>query len=108
MGVWMMLAPAMWTYGDAGGLDARWNDVAAGSIVAGIGIARLIRPARWLPLTVTATAVGTWLLVAPFALAYGYGEHATRAAVSDVVIGILVVVLTISGPAAASDQDGTR
>jgi hypothetical protein len=27
--------------------DARWNDLAACSIVAGIGIARLIRPGRW-------------------------------------------------------------
>lgn len=104
-GCWLMLAPQMWTYGAAGGLDARYNDVVTGLLVAAIGLIRLARGRLPAAVTVTAVTIGAWLVIAPFVLGYGFGEHATRAAISDVVIGILVAVLALQPPAA---KDGAQ
>ena len=108
LGVWMVLAPSVWIYGDAGGLDARWNDMVVGFFVAVIGAARLVRWHRRRLLTVVSVVIGAWLVVAPFVVTYGYGDHATRAAVNDVVIGLVIAALAIGGPAPEGDQNDRR
>lgn len=98
LGIWLMLAPLMWSYGDAAtGFDARWNDALAGLVIAATGLARLTRPIRLMPVTVLSFLLGVWLVIAPFVLAYGFGEDSTRAAISDIVVGLIVAALAVLG-----------
>jgi hypothetical protein len=101
-GVWLLLAPAVWDYGDTGGgFDARWNALLTGLLVTIVGVARL---ARWIPVGVAsllALLAGGWLFVAPFALAYGFGADSTRATLNDVLIGTTLIVVTLLGHTSA-------
>nr|WP_052478314.1 SPW repeat protein [Kibdelosporangium sp. MJ126-NF4]CEL17578.1 hypothetical protein [Kibdelosporangium sp. MJ126-NF4]CTQ91196.1 hypothetical protein [Kibdelosporangium sp. MJ126-NF4] len=97
-GVWLVVVAVNWTYGDIDSwLDARWNDLAAGSILAAIGAIRLVRPiltssARWL-----SALVGGWLIIAPFVAGYGFGADSTPATANDVLIGAVITGLAVLG-----------
>ncbi len=94
-GVWLVLAPSTWDYGDTpGALSARWNDVIIGALLMTIGYVRLRRAVHLTPVTVIGVALGTWLLIAPFALGYG---DATGPTLQDVATGLLIVGLTMTG-----------
>jgi hypothetical protein len=97
-GIWLVLAPYVWSYGDTGGgFDARWNDVLTGVAVAAAGYARLARPVRLITVTVVSVVFGVWLAIAPFALEYNLGADPTRATVNDVLVGTLVTGLALVG-----------
>ncbi len=97
-GIWLVLAPLAWNYGEIGvGLDASRNDLLLGLVVTALGAVRLAGRIRLLLATALGIAAGLWLLVAPFALAYGFGADSTRATINDLVVGLLVVIVTVIG-----------
>jgi hypothetical protein len=98
LGIWLAAAPLTWTYGDAGSwLDARWNDVLAGAVLAAIGAIRLIRPLLPTTTSIVSATLGIWLVIAPFVAGYGFGADSTPATVNDVLVGAAVAVLAVSG-----------
>lgn len=98
LGVWLVLAPTFWTYGDTGGgFDARVNDVLAGVAVTALAVARLAGPVRLIAVTGAGVLLGGWLIVAPFLLEYGFGADSTSATINDVVVGVNLVGLTVLG-----------
>lgn len=102
-GVWLLLAPSIWSYGDTGGgFDARWNDLAVGLVVLAAGGAQLVRPTRRTAV-VLPIVFGFWLAIAPFALAYNLGADPGRATVNDTVAGTLLTGFTVSGYLSARD-----
>lgn len=96
LGVWLVVAPSFWTYGDTGGgFDARSNDLLAGVAVTALAVARLVGSARLVTVTGAGLLLGGWLILAPFLLEYGFGADSTRATLSDVVVGVNLVGLTV-------------
>lgn len=87
LGVWLMVAAAVLSYGD----PARTNDQIFGPIafaVAVVSIWEVTRGVRWVNL-----ALGLWLVVAPWLLGYG-----TEAVVNSTVVGLLLIALaTVRG-----------
>lgn len=98
VGLWLLLAPAVWNYGGTGGgLDARWNDLLVGLLITAVGVSRLAGRIRLAPAGLIAGLAGLWLIAAPFALAYGFGTDSTRATANDMLIGLLIVTVTAAG-----------
>ena len=94
-GIWLVLAPSTWDYGSTpGATAARWNDMIIGALLMTIGYVRLRRAVHLTPVTVTGVALGTWLLIAPFALGY---DGATSPTLQDVAAGLLIIGLTMTG-----------
>lgn len=94
-GLWLVLAPSIWDYGGTpGALAARWNDVIVGLLLTTIGYLRLRRAAHLTPVTATGVALGTWLLIAPFAMGY---DEATGPTLQDISAGLLIISLTMTG-----------
>ena len=74
IGVWLALSP--WLVGSGGSSVLRWNDVAAGALLALLAAARLARPA--LPRTPTLSfGLGAWTIVAAFVLSFQNGNTGT-------------------------------
>ncbi|MDQ3764537.1 MAG: SPW repeat protein [Actinomycetota bacterium] len=100
LGIWLTLASAMWSYGIAGdgdGFDARWNDVLVGIAVILSGLIRMAHPVRSATISMVSFMLGAWLVVAPLALSYGFGEDSTLATVNDIIVGAAIAVLSIFG-----------
>jgi SPW repeat len=66
-----------------------------------VGLARLAEWIRPMVASTVALMAGMWLIVAPFALVYGFGANSTRATFNDLVTGLLVVAVTVVGHAGA-------
>jgi hypothetical protein len=74
IGVWLALSP--WLIGSGGSTVLRWNDVAAGLLLATIAVARLVRPS--VPRTPTLSfGLGAWTIVAAFVLSFQNGNTGT-------------------------------
>lgn len=109
-GVWLLLAPALLGYGNpGGGFGPRWNDMLVGVLLVVVGATRLTRFARLAPVTVASVGLGTWLVVAPFVLAYGFGPHSALVTFNDLVVGATVGFVAVLGHAASRmDAVGLR
>ncbi len=106
LGIWLTLAPAMWSYGITGdGFDARWNDVLVGIAVILSGLIRMARPVRSATVSMVSFMLGAWLVVAPLTLSYGFGEDSTLATVNDIIVGAVVAVLSIFGHQRAANNE---
>ena len=85
LGIWLMIAPAILTYGD----PAQNNDRIFGPVIATFAIiswweaTRNVRWANFLP--------GAWLLLAPWVLGY----DATAPVVNSMIVGVLVIGLSL-------------
>jgi SPW repeat len=98
LGIWLTLASAMWSYGITGdGFDAWWNDVLVGTAVILSGLIRMAHPVRSATVSMVSFMLGAWLVVAPLALSYGFGEDSTLATVNDIIVGAVIAVLSIFG-----------
>jgi hypothetical protein len=107
LGIWLTLAPAMWNYGVAGdGFDAQWNDVLVGIAVLLSGLIRMARPVRSVTVSMISFMLGSWLVVAPLALAYGFDEDSTLATVNDIIVGAVIAVSSIFGHQRAANSEG--
>jgi hypothetical protein len=96
LGIWLMLVPLMWSYGDAEvGFDAQWNDVLIGLAVTLIGLVCLTRPVRSVAVSMVLFVLGVWLVAAPLVIAYGLGDDSTLATVNDTIIGAAIAVLSV-------------
>ncbi|MDX6245499.1 MAG: hypothetical protein QOE76_3222 [Frankiales bacterium] len=74
IGLWLAMSP--WFIGSGGSTVLRWNDVAAGGLLAVIAVARLVRPA--VPRTPTISfGLGAWTIVAAFVLSFQNGNTGT-------------------------------
>jgi hypothetical protein len=97
-GCWLMLAPAVLDYADAGGgFGARWNDLLVGLVLAVVAIGRLTGVARLGLASAVPLVLGLWLMIAPLVLAYGLGPNSSRATVNDMIVGVLVAGIAAVG-----------
>jgi len=108
-GLWLLLAPAVLGYRDTGGgFDARSNDLLIGLVLTVVGLARLSGRVRLAAATAPALACGLWLIIAPFALAYGLGANSSAATANDMLLGLMIGVVTVVGHASARMTVATR
>lgn len=80
LGIWLMAASSVLGYTGT----TRNADVIAGALIASTAImaaTEVLRPLRW-----GNTAIGAWLVVAPWLLGYG-----SAALVNSTVVGLLVI-----------------
>lgn len=89
-GVWLLLAPTVLSYADAGVDAASWNDRIVGPALAVLAVVQIVTPVAVTALGLAVAILGAWLVVAPFLLGY---DGAPRAVVNDVLVGAGVVVL---------------
>lgn len=102
LGVWLLIAPALLGYGNpGGGFGPRWNDLLLGVLITAVAAARLTRRARLAPLTLASIGLGTWLVIAPFVLAYGFGPNSALVTANDMLVGFTVAMLASFGYIAA-------
>ncbi len=99
---WLALAAAIWVAASPWTFDyhaaegAVVSDVVSSASIALLALAAAVFPSLW----ALAALVGTWLVVAPWIV--GYGDANGPVGISDSVAGVLVVVASLSGMAAAS------
>lgn len=91
-GVWLILAPFALTYTSR---DPYWNDVAVGTMIAAIGLVRLGGGARASILSRITAVIALWIFVSAFWL-----DESDRAAINDMVLGIVVLALSLASVAA--------
>jgi hypothetical protein len=97
-GAWLLIAPFALSYSTTGtGFRAYWNDVLVGIAVIAVAAPRIALPGRIPALLPFAAALGGWLAAAPFLLAFASRSGAPRAAVNDVLAGVLLVLLAVLG-----------
>ncbi|HET9142698.1 SPW repeat protein [Actinophytocola sp.] len=102
-GLWLVLAPWIWGYGDTGGgFDARCNDMTVGLVVLAAGCTQFVRPAHRTGVVVP-IVFGFWLAIAPFALAYNLGADPGQAILNDTIVGTLLTGFSLSGYLTARD-----
>ena len=85
LGLWLMAAPAVLSYGD----PAQFNDRIAGPLAvtcAFVAIWEATRPLRRVNLV-----IGAWLLLAPWVLGYG----ATAPIVNSLVVGVVMIACSL-------------
>lgn len=90
LGVWLFVSP--WLLGYVAVPAAAWNSWVCGIVAAAMAVASLIQYARWVEWV--NVAVGVWLVVSPWVLAFAWaGEMAS--VFNHVVVGLLVGVLAL-------------
>lgn len=108
LGIWLAMAPFLWTYGDTGGgFDVRWNQAVVGVALGAVGFARLTLPISLATATLLGGLLGGWLTVSPFLLGYGFGADSTRATFNDVLVGLTVAGLAMVGHLDGRSTGGT-
>jgi hypothetical protein len=98
-GIWLIIAPFMLNYSANGGSVS--NDVTVGIVVlvlAGIQISGENYRTGW-PSWINAL-LGVWLIAAPFVLGYPSGSAAMW---NDVILGIVVGILSLTGALSAGE-----
>ena len=88
-GLWLIIAPFVLGYSAIA--EAAWNDIIIGvAVVLLAGSRELGRGYRVAWPSWINTALGLWLIIAPFVLGYSFVENAVR---NDVILGIIIAVL---------------
>ena len=85
-GVWLVIAPFVLRYVDA---VARTIDVWTGLSV--IAVALIAASVRGEGLRFINTALGAWLVAAPFM----FGYHGSVATANDIIVGLVVIVFSL-------------
>lgn len=94
VGLWLIVAPWVLNYRNTGdGFNGYWNDVVIGIAIAVLALARTAAPRSFEGLSWVNIALGIWLIIAPFVLAYNIGTDAPAARWNDIACGIVVLVL---------------
>lgn len=102
LGLWLMLAPFALAYSGTGAAVA--NDLIVGLVVLGLAWARVARPARYMSLSWTNVAAGTYLLFAPFLLGYG---GVSAAVANDITVGVIVLFAGAASAVAGRKLEAT-
>lgn len=90
LGFWLLFAPFVLGY--AWSPVAFWNELLCGLTIVLVATVRALNPLRLEILSWIASALGGWLIVAPFLL--GYSVLASAPAVwNSIIVGIIVVLL---------------
>lgn len=87
LGVWLFISP--WLLGYAGS-SAAWNAYALGAGLAAFAALAVYMPKAWQE--AVNTALGIWLVVAPFVLNF---EAMPRVSLHTVLVGIMVTAFAI-------------
>ncbi|GAA2864101.1 hypothetical protein GCM10010472_21720 [Pseudonocardia halophobica] len=97
VGAWLALSPLLITFG---GPVRVWSQVGVGLALVVLGAVRVARPVRTAPLGLLNGALGVWVIVSAFVL-----HLQTVSAVAwtnNFFLGLLVVLLAVSGAVACS------
>jgi hypothetical protein len=89
----LVIAGFWLNYRDTGYFDASWSDVVVGVALAVVALVGIAKPNGTASLVLTTTALGAWLVAAPFVLSY---SNATRARWNDIVVGAVVIALSMT------------
>jgi len=104
-GVWLLLAPFLWNYDATGaGSSALWNDLTIGVAVVLVGLARFVRAINQVYPSFIGVLLGAWTTIAPFALRYRLTTEYPTATLNDVLVGVLVTALALTGLATAGSD----
>jgi hypothetical protein len=93
--VWLVIASVSVGYESTGRVDVLWNDAVVGIAVGIVTMIRLVGPTPTPGTAAINCALGTWLVVAPFVLAYGGGPADRLALWNDLAVGVAIVALTL-------------
>ncbi|AGL16427.1 SPW repeat protein [Actinoplanes sp. N902-109] len=102
-GAWLLVAPFALRYAGSGVPPAATvNDLCTGAVVVAAGLVCTFAPGRSRALSTVPLGLAAWLIAAPFVLRFG--EDATRAVLSDLLTGMLLLVFAtvnrlMTGPA---------
>lgn len=97
-GLWLVIAPYPLNY--ATGVEAQWNDLVVGGVIALLALVRAFAPANVPWFSIVNIALGVWLVVAPLMLGYRGAAATPQAVVNDVVVGFLVIAMASYSAAA--------
>lgn len=97
-GIWLILAPFILGYTEI--VQALWNDIIVGVIVAVIAALRVFTPVRSNWLSWVNVILGFWLIVAPFILGYPIATPRWN----DIILGIIIIVLNVWSATSARSQ----
>jgi hypothetical protein len=104
-GVWLLLAPFLWNYDATGaGSSALWNDLTVGVAVVLVGLTRFVRAVNQVYPSFAGVLLGAWTTIAPFALRYRLTTEYPTATLNDVLVGVLVTALALTGLATAGSD----
>ena len=97
-GIWLILAPFILGYTSI--VQALWNDIVVGIVVAVIAAIRIFTPVRSSWLSWVNVILGFWLIVAPFILRYPIATPRWN----DIILGIIIIVLSVWSATSAPGQ----
>ena len=99
LGLWLVASP--WVLGYAGETTAAWNTYIVGVVIAALAALAFFAQQKWEHWV--SLAIGAWLIVSPWVLAY----DALQAALwNQIVTGLVVCVLAIWAAASESGFGG--
>lgn len=99
-GVWLIVSPFALDHAAAGGeFGAYWNDITIGIVIALLAIVRAVAPRDVPWFSIVNVALGAWLIVAPWVLAYNAGADATAATANDMIVGAVVMIAAATSAA---------
>ncbi|MFC4852819.1 SPW repeat protein [Actinophytocola glycyrrhizae] len=92
-GVWLIVSPFALGHTATGGeFGGYWNDVTVGIVIALLALVRAVAPREVPWFSMVNIALGGWLILAPWVLAYNEGADAVAATTNDMIVGAVVVL----------------
>lgn len=85
LGLWLFFSPFLLSYTGGAGSAASWNAYILGVAIVAFSAAALARPAQWEEWI--NLALGAWLVISPWVLAFAGDDAATW---NQVVVGLIV------------------
>jgi hypothetical protein len=108
LGVWLMISAFLWDRGTVAGFGGSWNDLLAGTVVAGIAVSRIVAPLRTFSLGLVTVLVGLWLTAAPYVLGYSGDSDAAIATLNSRAVGVTIALLAMFGVLSAQKDSGAH
>lgn len=99
LGLWLVASP--WVLGYAGETNAAWNTYIIGVVIAALAALAFFAQQKWEHWV--SLAIGAWLIVSPWVLAYSALQAAFW---NQIVTGIIVCALAIWAAASESGFGG--
>ncbi|WP_410653767.1 hypothetical protein [Amycolatopsis sp. cmx-4-54] len=96
-GLWLVLSPFSLDHGHTGGgFNGYWNDGLTGCALILLGTHGIVAPSNGRRFAFLRAALGGWLIAAPMVLGYNSGISAPQVTSSDIVSGIVVLLLWLA------------
>jgi hypothetical protein len=99
LGLWLIASP--WALGYAAQQTQAWNAWGIGAVVTIAALAALIAFHKWEEWA--NAALGAWLIVSPFLLAFGTQAAATW---NQIVVGALICILAVWAAMTTTEESG--